>query len=264
MSINPLDTFGRSAFPVTASAACKQAAGSAGFATMLDSLQGGDGARPGAQQAAADLLRMEMMQSTLSLFGDEEDGSQNSDVRGLESLLANLAGNRQQPVAGNWQEPVAGPGQAPVGGKAQAPLAAAGDDPLMTELLDSTNGSDSRIGKLEKTAEQYLGIPYRFGGEGPTGIDCSSFVQQVFGKQQIHLPRTAREQINMGSEVPAGELKKGDLLFFHTYASYPSHVGIYLGDGKMIHASSAKGEVTVSDINSNYYRSHFIAAKRVA
>ena len=52
-------------------------------------------------------------------------------------------------------------------------------------------------------------------------------------------------------------------MFFHTYASYPSHVGIYLGDGKMIHASSGKGEVAVSDLNSGYYRSRYIGAKRV-
>ena len=68
----------------------------------------------------------------------------------------------------------------------------------------------------------------------------------------------------VGSDVAPGDLRKGDLVFFHTYASYPSHVGIYLGDGKMIHASSGKGEVTVSDLNSDYYRSRYLGAKRVA
>jgi cell wall-associated NlpC family hydrolase len=80
----------------------------------------------------------------------------------------------------------------------------------------------------------------------------------------VALPRTAREQAKVGSEVADGDLRKGDLVFFHTYASYPSHVGIYLGDGKMIHASSGKGEVIVSDMNSDYYRSRFMGAKRVA
>lgn len=124
--------------------------------------------------------------------------------------------------------------------------------------------ADAMADEIGSTAERFIGTPYRFGGEGPKGIDCSSFVQQVFREHQISLPRTAREQIQVGNEVAAGELKKGDLVFFHTYASYPSHVGIYLGDGKMIHASSAKGEVTVSDMNSAYYRSRFLGAKRLA
>jgi cell wall-associated NlpC family hydrolase len=89
-------------------------------------------------------------------------------------------------------------------------------------------------------------------------------VQKVFKELQINLPRTAREQSKVGTDVAQGDLRKGDLVFFHTYASYPSHVGIYLGDGKMIHASSGKGEVTVSNLNSDYYQSRFLGAKRVA
>ena len=89
-------------------------------------------------------------------------------------------------------------------------------------------------------------------------------MQQVFREHEIELPRTAREQILVGKEVAEGDLQKGDLVFFQTYASYPSHVGIYLGEGKMMHASSGKGEVTVSDLNSEYYRSRYLGAKRVA
>jgi cell wall-associated NlpC family hydrolase len=117
--------------------------------------------------------------------------------------------------------------------------------------------------RLNKTAYSFLGTRYRFGGTSRSGIDCSSFVQNVFKELQVSLPRTAREQYWVGEKVEPYDLQKGDLLFFHTYASYPSHVGIYLGDNKMIHASSRDRKVVISPITS-YYRSRFIGAKRMA
>ena len=119
--------------------------------------------------------------------------------------------------------------------------------------------------KLLKTkAYGFLGIRYRFGGSSKSGIDCSSFVQQVFRQMDVSLPRTAREQFEVGSEVAPGDLQKGDLVFFRTYAHFPSHVGIYLGDNKMIHASSRDRRVVISTMNTSYYRSRFIGAKRIA
>jgi peptidoglycan DL-endopeptidase LytE len=133
------------------------------------------------------------------------------------------------------------------------------------DLKKSAELKVDSITELKKSAYGFLGTRYRFGGNSrATGIDCSSFVQKVFRELEVSLPRTAREQFEVGSAVAPGDLQKGDLIFFSTYASYPSHVGIYLGDGKMIHASSAKGEVTVSDMNTDYYRSRFIGAKRLA
>ncbi len=117
--------------------------------------------------------------------------------------------------------------------------------------------------RLKKTAYSFLGTRYRFGGTSRSGIDCSGFVQNVFRELQVSLPRTAREQYWVGEKVDPYDLQKGDLLFFHTYASYPSHVGIYLGDNKMIHASSRDHKVVISPITS-YYRSRFIGAKRLA
>jgi cell wall-associated NlpC family hydrolase len=116
---------------------------------------------------------------------------------------------------------------------------------------------------LNKTAYSFLGTRYRFGGTSRKGIDCSGFVQNVFRELEVKLPRTAREQYWVGEKVAQNDLQKGDLLFFHTYASYPSHVGIYLGDNKMIHASSRNRQVVISPITS-YYRSRFIGAKRLA
>lgn len=116
---------------------------------------------------------------------------------------------------------------------------------------------------LKKTAYGFLGTRYRFGGSSRNGLDCSAFVQKVFHELEVSLPRSAREQFEIGNRVAPGDLQKGDLVFFRTYASYPSHVGIYLGDNRMIHASSRDRRVVVSSINTPYYRARFIGAKRI-
>jgi cell wall-associated NlpC family hydrolase len=119
--------------------------------------------------------------------------------------------------------------------------------------------------KLLKTkAFGFLGTRYRFGGTSRNGLDCSAFVQKVFNEMEVNLPRTAREQFEKGEVVTRGDMQKGDLVFFRTYASFPSHVGIYLGGNRMIHASSRDRRVVISSVDTPYYRSRFIGAKRVA
>ena len=117
--------------------------------------------------------------------------------------------------------------------------------------------------KIIDIAIGFLGIKYRFGGETINGLDCSSFVQKVYKLAGAQLPRTARYQALFGITVDKSELKPGDLLFFQTYAKFPSHVGIYIGEGKMIHASSKGKRITISDINKPYYKSRFLFAKRI-
>ena len=131
------------------------------------------------------------------------------------------------------------------------------------ELSRNVELKADNVSQLKNTAYGFLGIRYRFGGSGRNGIDCSSFVQQVFREMEVSLPRTAREQFDVGSRVAVGDLQKGDLVFFRTYASYPSHVGIYLGNNRMIHASSRDRRVVISSMNTPYYRSRFIGAKRI-
>ncbi|MBT0653861.1 C40 family peptidase [Geomobilimonas luticola] len=116
---------------------------------------------------------------------------------------------------------------------------------------------------LKSKAYGFLGTRYRFGGSSRNGIDCSSFVQQVFREMEVSLPRTAREQFEVGNEVSPGDLQKGDLVFFRTYARFPSHVGIYLGGNKMIHASSRDRRVVISTMDTPYYRARFLGAKRI-
>lgn len=111
-------------------------------------------------------------------------------------------------------------------------------------------------------AKKMLDIPYKFGGSSFMGIDCSAYVQKVFGLIDVPLPRTAREQFTVGEPVSKDDLSVGDLVFFRTYASFPSHVGIYLGNNLFIHASSKNRRVTIDNFDTPYYVKRFIGAKR--
>jgi len=114
-------------------------------------------------------------------------------------------------------------------------------------------------------AKRYLGAPYKFGGYSfKTGIDCSGYVKKIFSKFNVELPRTARDiYYNAGTRVAKSQLQTGDLVFFRTYASYPSHVGIYMGNGQFIHASSGAHKVSITSLNKNYYTKRYIGAKRI-
>ena len=117
-------------------------------------------------------------------------------------------------------------------------------------------------GRIISTSMDYLGVPYVFGGTSPYGFDCSGYVQYVFAKAGISLPRTADVQYEVGTPISTAELVPGDLVFFETYTYGASHVGIYVGDGNFIHASSSRG-VTVSSLSQAYYSSHYIGARRI-
>lgn len=116
-----------------------------------------------------------------------------------------------------------------------------------------------------KTAKRYLGVPYKFGGNSlKSGIDCSGYVQKIFSKYNINLPRTARDIYwNAGTKVSKSQLQTGDLVFFTTYAKYPSHVGIYMGNGQFIHASSGARKVAITSLHKKYYQKRYIGAKRI-
>lgn len=114
------------------------------------------------------------------------------------------------------------------------------------------------------SALSFLDTPYRFGAEGPHAFDCSGLVKKVFAGAGFSLPRTSVEQSQLGEKVEKRELLPGDLLFFsqRPTGKRVSHVGIYLGEGKFVHASTSSG-VMVSSLGEEYWQKHYVTAKRV-
>ncbi len=119
------------------------------------------------------------------------------------------------------------------------------------------------VAALIETAKGYLGMPYVYGGNGVTNIDCSLFVKQVFAEHGVTLLRTAHEQAEQGTYVPVENLQPGDRLYFYQRgSSHIGHTGLYIGDGKFIHASSNVGAVAISNFNDRSYTSIYAWAKR--
>ena len=129
-------------------------------------------------------------------------------------------------------------------------------------MPEISRGSNYISRRVVASSMAYIGVPYVFGGTTPSGFDCSGYVRYVFAGAGIYLPRTADAQYEVGMPVSRGELVPGDLVFFSTYEYGPSHVGIYLGDGSFINASSSRG-VAIDSLYSGYWGSCYIGARRV-
>jgi len=110
-----------------------------------------------------------------------------------------------------------------------------------------------------------LGLDYRYGGSSPeTGFDCSGLVAHVFREAYgIRLPQNARAQSEYGVRVSLAELRAGDLVFYNTLNRPFSHVGIYLGDGRFVHAPKTGAQVRVEPIRGNYWMKRFDGARRI-
>jgi hypothetical protein len=141
--------------------------------------------------------------------------------------------------------------------------------PLATRLynrLEPGNLPDQVL----RQACGYLDTPYRRGGSLQSGraTDCSGFVQYIYQKSNIDLPRSSPEQAQEGRLVARSmdfsKLMAGDLLFFRRGGRHIGHVGIYMGEGKMIHASSRRRGVTITDLRQSYYQDTFVVAKRLS
>lgn len=111
------------------------------------------------------------------------------------------------------------------------------------------------------TALSLRGAPYRNGGADPAGFDCSGFVWYVLAQHGIQIGRTVGEQYRAGHGVDAARLQPGDLVFFNTGGSGPSHVGIAIGGDEFVHAPSSKGEVRVERLGSAYWAGRFVGAR---
>ncbi|NEW05850.1 C40 family peptidase [Paenibacillus sp. SYP-B3998] len=125
----------------------------------------------------------------------------------------------------------------------------------------ATATSTSQANSIISLGKHYMGVRYKFGA--PSGFtnafDCSSFTQYVFGKNGVSLPRSSKQQSQVGSYVSKDQLRPGDLVFFY---SPIHHVGIYIGNGKIIHTYGSPG-VTISDINSGWWKTNYKTARRV-
>lgn len=121
------------------------------------------------------------------------------------------------------------------------------------------------VGQIRDLAILHYGIRYVIGGTGPRGFDCSGLTQYIFGKVDYPLKRTVAQQLQSGVIVPKDDLQCGDLVFFKyttSTGSLYSHVGVYIGNGQIIHASSTRG-VTVDYLSTPYYTQHYLCARRV-
>ncbi|WLR56900.1 LysM peptidoglycan-binding domain-containing protein [Mesobacillus subterraneus] len=122
----------------------------------------------------------------------------------------------------------------------------------------ATYGSTSKVNSLIAESKKYIGVPYVWAGSTPAGFDCSGYLNYAFGKVGISIPRTVASIWD--ATTPVSSPSAGDLVFFETYKQGPSHAGIYLGDGKFIHAGSSRG-VEISDMNNSYWKPRYLGAK---
>jgi cell wall-associated NlpC family hydrolase len=125
--------------------------------------------------------------------------------------------------------------------------------------------SSANADRLVSYAHSLIGTPYKYGGNSPkSGFDCSGFVDHVFLQTaHLKLPHSSRAISSRGTAVSKKNLRAGDLVFFNTLRSKYSHVGIYLGDGKFIHAPSNRGSVRLESMEDDYWRRNYNGARRI-
>ena len=123
--------------------------------------------------------------------------------------------------------------------------------------------SDPQRQEIVQFAKSFLGTPYRTGGTTRNGVDCSGLVMSVYGHFDVSLPRTSRAQSRTGEPVDRSAVEPGDLVFFRTGRQPVSHVGIYIGGGRFIHASTSARQVRIDALNDDYFRNRYVTARRV-
>ncbi|WP_455227946.1 C40 family peptidase [Kingella denitrificans] len=120
------------------------------------------------------------------------------------------------------------------------------------------------VDDLIGSAMGFLGVAYRFGGASPSGFDCSGFMQYIFRKAfAVNLPRTSAEQANVGVAVNRSQLQPGDMVFFRTAGSRISHVGMYIGNDRFIHAPRTGKRIEITSLSNRYWSARYATARRV-
>ncbi len=128
----------------------------------------------------------------------------------------------------------------------------------------ASRGNISGGDRVVQLAKQYLGVPYVYGGSSPSGFDCSGFTSYIYRQLGYNINRVAHDQLANGVPVSKSELRPGDLvLFMRAGNTYVNHVGIYAGDGMMIHAPQTGDVVKYTSITTGYYNNCYYAARRI-
>jgi cell wall-associated NlpC family hydrolase len=128
---------------------------------------------------------------------------------------------------------------------------------------DSSAGIKADVGTdAVQHALGMVGTPYRYGGSTPQGFDCSGLVQYSYARAGIELPRSMEGLWTNSHPVSAGQIRPGDLLFFHQEGKLNSHVGLYIGEDRFVHAPSTGKQVSIASLANRYWRQHFSVARR--
>jgi hypothetical protein len=151
------------------------------------------------------------------------------------------------------------------GGSPPSGAPAARVDPAAETPIPVPPGTEATVNgySLSSTALSLRGAPYRNGGADPGGFDCSGFVQYVFERHGVAMPRDVRRQFGVGATIEPDALEPGDLVFFSTVAPGASHVGIAIGGDQFVHAPSSSGVVRVERLSAEYWAGRFVGARRV-
>jgi murein DD-endopeptidase len=129
-----------------------------------------------------------------------------------------------------------------------------------TPVADAPGGARHR--EASEVAASMVGKPYRYGGNTPQGFDCSGLVHFSFRRAGMDVPRSTETQRDRSRKVPAARLARGDLLFFNQEGKYSSHVGIYLGGKRFVHAPSSGKRVRVDNLTDTYWQKHLVDVRR--
>lgn len=132
-----------------------------------------------------------------------------------------------------------------------------------SNLSSETNIVDNAKKSIGDFAKKYLNIPYVWGGNTTNGFDCSGFTKYVIKNFGVNIDRVSKDQAQNGEFVAKDKLKEGDLVFFNTKGDGVSHVGIYIGNGEFVHASSAAKKIVISKLDKGYYNETYVTGRRV-